>query len=171
MLNDIRLLMLIVDVILLGNFHRHLNNKSRQIIDMNHHKNIQKSKTKVNRMILFNGLLYVFSHLPEFVVTLLLVVYSKKISNLCQYNFSCDLVSEEAEFFCLISIVCQFYIFKIFDKNFKTSFQDLKHQLLSVVICKKFKFTQVRTMQIMDTSTNDTELKNLANLIGNGLIN
>jgi len=107
-LNDILLVILnlIVDVVLLRNFHRHLDNKLRQIVDMDQHKNIQKSKTKVNRMILFNGLLYVFSHLPEFVVTLLLVVYSKKISNLCQYNFSCDLVSEEAEFFCLISIVC-----------------------------------------------------------------
>jgi hypothetical protein len=170
-LNDILLVILnlIIDVILLGNFHRHLNNKLRQIIDMDHHKNIQKSKTKVNRMILFNGLLYVFSHLPEFVVTLLLVVYSKKISNLCQYNFSCDLVSEEAEFFCLISIVCQFYIFKVFDKNFKENFRDLKHQLLSMLTCKKFKLTQDRTTKLY-TSTNDIELKKLANLIGNGLI-
>jgi hypothetical protein len=132
-LNDILLVILnlIVDIVLLRNFHRHLDKKSRQIIDMDHHKNIQKSKTKVNRMILFNGLLYVFSHLPEFVATLLLVVYSKKISNLCQYNFSCDLVSEEAEFFCLISVVCQFYIFKVFDKNFKESLCDLKQRFFS----------------------------------------
>jgi hypothetical protein len=96
-LNDILLVILnlIVDAILLRNFHRHLDNKSRHIIDMDHHKNIQKSKKKLNRMIFFNGLLYVFSHLPEFVTTLLLVIYSRDISRFCNFNFSCDLVSEK----------------------------------------------------------------------------
>ena len=130
-LNDILLVILnlIVDAILLRNFHRHLDNKSRHIIDMDHHKNIQKSKKKLNRMIFFNGPLYVFSDLPEFVTTLLLVIYSRDISRFCNFNFSCDLVSEEAEFFSLVSIVCQFYIFKVFDKNFKASLQDVKERI------------------------------------------
>ena len=59
-------------------------------------------------------------------MTLLLIVYSRKISNFCFNKFSCDLLNEEAEFFGLISIVGQFYVFKNFDKHFKRSFEQIK---------------------------------------------
>jgi len=60
--------------------------------------------------------------------------------------------------------VCQFYIFKVFDKNFKASFRDLKQRIFA---CEKFVNTR-KTPN--DSSTNAIELKNLANLIGIGLI-
>jgi hypothetical protein len=137
-LNDILfvLINLIVDLILVRKCHKYLNKKMLYITDVDHRKSTEKSRKQLNRMIFYNGLLYVFSHLPEFVTTLLLVIYSKKISNYCQYNFSCDLVSEEADVFSLISIVCQFYIFKVFDKNFKISFLDLRQKFLSAITCK-----------------------------------
>jgi len=167
-LNDILLVVLnlIVDLVLLRQFHRHLDRKARHIIDMDQRKNIQKSKKKLNRMIFFNGLIYVFAHVPEFVTTLLLVVYARRVAQFCEFNFSCDLVSEEAECFSLISIVCQFYIFKVFDKNFKASFCDLRERFFLAVTCKK---TQV-VVASRATPTNVSELRNLANLIGNGLI-
>ena len=114
-------------------------------------------------MILFNSFIYIVSHLPEFLVTLLLIVYSKKISNFCNDKFSCDLLNEEAEFFCLISIVCQFYVFKIFDKNFKRSFEELKSNLFNFNDRRKNNQDERQPQQII-------ELKNLNNLIGNGVI-
>ena len=80
-----------------------------------------------------NSFIYVLSHLPEFVVTLLLIVYSREILNFCNFYLSCDMINEEAEFFGLISILGQFYIFLIFDKNFCSSFNDLKRKLIGNV--------------------------------------
>jgi hypothetical protein len=60
--------------------------------------------------------------------------------------------------------VCQFYIFKVFDKNFKASLQDVKHRIFA-----RKKLINARKSP-NDSSTNAIELKNLANLIGNGLI-
>jgi hypothetical protein len=124
-LNDILLVILnlIVDAILLRNFHRHLDNKSRHIIDMDHHKNIQKSKKKLNRMIFFNGLLYVFSHLPEFVTTLLLVIYSRDISRFCNFNFSCDLVSEKRNSLALSQLCVNFIFLRFLIKILKQAYK------------------------------------------------
>ena len=135
-----------------------------QISDVMQRHEIEKCKKSVNRMILFNSLIYILSHLPEFTITLLLIVYAEKISNFCQNKFSCDLLNEEAEFFGLISIVCQFYVFKIFDKNFNTSFAHLKSLLGNLIYRKK------ETMKIPLTLQENLELKNLKNLIGNGII-
>lgn len=170
-INDILLVVLnlIVDIILLKNFHQHLDNKTRHIIDMDQHKNIKKSKKKINRMICLNSLLYVVSHLPEFLVTLLLVVFAKSVAKFCHFNFSCHLMGEEAEFFSLVSIVCQFFIFKVFDKNFKASCKDLKERFFSRLFCDQAKKVGGQTQQ-NNSAGKVVELKNLTNLIGNGLI-
>ena len=166
-LNDILLVILniLIDCILLVKFHKYLDKKSVHVVDLDHHKNIQKSKTNINRMIFCNSILYITSHLPEFATVILLIVDSQKISKFCQYNYSCDLISEESEFFGLISIVFQFYIFKIFDKNFKTSFQDLKSRL-----CQKRSKNTTNPSPSPNLFSNNTELINLKNLIGNGII-
>ena len=117
-------------------------------------------------MILFNSFIYVLSHLPEFIITLLLIIYSKNISNFCKNKFSCDLLNEEAEFFGLISIVCQFYVFKIFDKNFKRSFNGLKSNVYYFLLRKERKMEAETSSVIQE----NLELKNLNNLIGNGFI-
>jgi len=113
-----------VDLILLTKFTSHMNRKLKHINDEAQHKVIHKSKKNINRMIFFNSLIYIVSHLPEFAMTLLLIVYAEKIANYCNNKFSCDLLNEQAEVFCLISIVCQFYVFKFFDKNFRKSFKE-----------------------------------------------
>ena len=130
-LNDILFVILniIVDLILLIKFKKIIDSKLRQISDLAHYKLIEKSKKNLNRMILLNSFIYIFSHLPEFVMTLLLIIYSKKILNFCKNEFSCDLLNEEAEVFGLISIVCQFYVFKIFDKHFRRSIEEIKSNI------------------------------------------
>ena len=163
-LNDILFVFLnvLVDLILIRKFKRHLNKKLDQIVDLNQHKLIEKSKKNLNRMILCNSFIYVISHLPEFITTILLIVYSKTILNFCNYFLSCDLINEEAEFFGLISIVGQFFIFKVFDKNFRSSFNDLKN---------KFACLAQKKIENEITVTTSFELKNLRELIGDGRIN
>ena len=131
LLNDILFVFLnvCVDLILIKKFKYYLDKKLIHVVDIDHHKQIEKSKKNVNRMIFWNSLIYVGSHLPEFASTLALIVFARKIANFCSNNLSCDLINEEAEFFSLISMVCQFFIFKIYDKNFKSSFFDLKSRI------------------------------------------
>jgi hypothetical protein len=163
-LNDVLFLILnfFIDIILLIKFKRHMNRKLGQINDSAQHKVIEKSKKNVNRMIFFNSLIYIVSHLPEFVITLILIIYARKISAFCKEKISCDLLNEEAEFFSLISMVCQFYVFKIFDNNFRSSFDDIKKSLYSLISRKKTKANSSVQHQ-------NLELHNLKNLIGNGL--
>ena len=78
-------------------------------------------KHKVNKMILTNGLLYFVSHVPEFVVTLLLIAYAKTLEFYCLRFFSCVELSEMAQACILWSISLQFFVFKHFDKNFNQS--------------------------------------------------
>ena len=117
-------------------------------------------------MIFFNSLLYIVSHVPEFFVTILLIIYSKKISKFCNYIFSCELISEESDFFSLLSISCQFYVFLLFDKNFSSSFSNIKSRL------GLFFFKKCFPNQTLPSNrpSNNIELKNLNKLIGNGII-
>ena len=140
-----------------------MNRKLKHINDVAQRKVIHKSKKNINRMILVNSLIYIVSHLPEFVMTLLLFVYSTKMTNFCNNKFSCDFLNEIAEFFGLISIVCQFYVFKIYDKNFKKSFSQIYSNFGNI-------FSNRKTVQNIYDSNFDAELINLKNLIGNGLI-
>ncbi len=132
LLNDVCMIFLnvCIDVILIRKFRNYLDKKSVHVVDVDHHKNIETTKKRLNRMVFCNCFLYIISHLPEFIVTLSLILFSGRIAKFCKFNFSCDLLNEEAEFFGLISMVCQFYIYKVFDKNFRASFEHLKEAIL-----------------------------------------
>jgi hypothetical protein len=151
----------LIDLILLVKYKHHMNRKLKHINDVAQRKVIHKSKKNINRMILVNSLIYIVSHLPEFVMTILLFVYSTKLKNFCNNKFSCGSLNEEAEFFGLISIVCQFYVFKIYDKNFKNSFSQISYNFVKIFSTKK-------KVEIINDQTFDAELINLKNLIGNG---
>jgi hypothetical protein len=72
------------------------------------------------------------------------------------------LINEEAEFFGLVSIVGQFYIFLIFDKNFSSSFNDLKLKLMGNV--------QKGDKNEITIEMKTLDLKNIRELIGDGRI-
>ena len=172
-LNDIVLVVfnILVDILLLLNFHKHMKNKARYVIDMDHHKAIQNSKKNINRMVFANSLIYIVSHLPEFLATLLLIVHTRKIARFCAFKLSCDLLNEEASCFALISIVCQFYIFLVFNRSFSESFRDLKERFWTCVCCgKRQNKAETSTALNSKREISSLELKNLNNLIGNGLI-
>ena len=83
-------------------------------------------KNKLNKMIITNGTLFFMAHIPEFIVTLI-VLFRTSIDfvSLCFYAFDCNHLIEMAQVFHFISISFQFFIFLIFDSNFKKSFADL----------------------------------------------
>ena len=85
-------------------------------------------KNKLNKMIITNGTLYFFSHIPEFVVTLILSFYNSiDFVQFCADAFDCSILIDMAQTFHFISIGFQFFVFLIFDHNFKNSFGEFLH--------------------------------------------
>jgi hypothetical protein len=82
-------------------------------------------KEKINKMIFFNGLFYFVSHFPEFLVTLLLIIFRKTLEHHCFTLFSCVDLIEISQSLNFVMIFSQFFLFKKFDKNFNDSFQNL----------------------------------------------
>ena len=73
-------------------------------------------------MVLINSLIHVFFYLPGFVTALLLIVFSEQVNMFEDYNFSSNLINEEAETLNLVSIALQFYILVYFNNSFYCSF-------------------------------------------------
>ena len=124
------LLNIVIDASLLNNYTHDINKKLH--MDFNHNKieELKKKKKKVTKMVIIYGALFFVSHAPEFVTTLMLIVFANRLVRFCIEKMTCDLINEEAEFFNLISIACNFYIFRVFDKNFKESVRDLENRLI-----------------------------------------
>jgi hypothetical protein len=72
---------------------------------------------------------FFISHMPEFIISILLLSFRDKIIDFCTNQVPCDLLNEEAQFFNLISIMCTFFLLLIFDRNFKESFHSRVKQL------------------------------------------
>jgi hypothetical protein len=82
-------------------------------------------KTRLNKMIITNAGLFFISHIPEFVVTLLLIIFKNTLLEFCSSSFSCFELIEMAQTFHFIFIGFQFFIFLRFDGNFLNSFRDI----------------------------------------------
>ena len=129
LLNNVAFLFLsvIIDVVMI----RFSNSLIRQKRHLNspHLTDAIKFKEELNKMILVNGTLYFFSHIPEFVVTLLLIGFKQRFASFCYVGFSCSELIEMAQKIHLVPIAGQFFIFYHFDHNFIQSFDDLKKRL------------------------------------------
>lgn len=91
-----------------------------------------KLKEKINKIIFTNGLLFFLSHLPEFVVTFLLIVFGNVLERYCMYLFSCVEFIEMAQVFSFFSFSLQFFAFKHFDRNFADSFENLMRRIFKL---------------------------------------
>ena len=136
-LNDIVIFLLniLIDVCLYRRFRDHLEDKIRvkgHFLTSEHHDELKSKQTRLNKMIVLNGIVYFIGHFPEFLTTLLLIIFSKKISNFCFYQFSCDLFNENASFFNVFSISFQFLLFLCFDQNFHTGFLELLRRFFKI---------------------------------------
>ena len=125
-----------LDVFLFRNYNlqlkkkAHMHTLSSQQHDVNFKENIKKKKQSFNRMLILSAIVYIISHVPETVSSLLLIVFAKRISDFCFSLHSCDLINEEASVFSLFSIVGQLYVFVNFDLNINKSFHDIKRRLI-----------------------------------------
>ncbi len=140
--NDILffVLNLVIDSLLLKFFNRDMQRKLRMRSPTLDSADLLKKKKKVNRMVFTNGFIIFVTHMPEFVVTLMLLVFRNRIANFCTYKLPCDLIDEEAQSLSLVSTVAQCFVFVKFDKNFRESFLDLYAKLI-------FKLSNLKIMK------------------------
>ena len=108
------------------NNNNNTSNNPLQIHEDAHLIQALKLKEKINKMIINNGLLFFISHFPDFIVTILLLIYSNQLEYACFFVISCIDLSDMAQVFNFFSITCQFFIFIRFDKNFRLSLKSLR---------------------------------------------
>jgi len=119
---------IVIDIFLVKFSNETLKKKISMLTDQDHINEALKHRDKINRMVVFNGLLYFLAHAPEFTVTLLVYIFKKELNEFCVFYFSCTEIIELSESFSLVSISLQFFIFKHFDNNFGHSFIEIKRR-------------------------------------------
>jgi hypothetical protein len=125
-INNVLFLILnvIIDIFLIRFSNEMLERKRKVITDKKHLEEAIKYKEKVNKMAVTNGSIFLLSHMPEFIVTLLVVILKKNLSFFCYYYFTCTELIDIAESFSVISMSLCFFVYMKFDRNFKESFFD-----------------------------------------------
>ena len=119
-----------VDILLFNYTKKNLQRKETLFHDSEKLSQAIKLKEKVNKMVIANGSLYFVSHFPEFCVTIVLLVFNKKIASFCYHSISCTDLIEITQVSGLISVGLQIFIFIKFDRNFAESISDLKTRLI-----------------------------------------
>ena len=123
-----------IDIKLIRFANENYRNKKHLIHDPKHLQEALEFKEKIRKLIVINGIVYFFSHVPEFVSTLLLIIFKKQMEDFCFTYFSCTDLNQIFESFSFIGIALQMFIFKHFDQNFSHSFKDLKKYALKSFI-------------------------------------
>jgi hypothetical protein len=124
-LNNILFLFLsvIIDVLMIRFSSKIIAEK--RALNCPHLKEAIEFKARLNKMIITNASLFFISHIPEFVVTLLLIIFHSTLLDFCFNVFSCFELIEMAQTFHFISIGFQFFISLKFDRNFLNSFLEI----------------------------------------------
>ena len=127
-LNNILFLFIsvVIDICLIRFANQSFEHKTELFHDKKHLEEALNHKKKIKKLIITNGFLFFISHILEFVVTLLLIIFKEKLKRFCFTYFSCTDIIEIFETFSLIGICLQFFVYKHFDHNFTRSFKDLK---------------------------------------------
>ena len=107
--------------------------EKKRSLNCPHLSDAVKLKEKLNKMIITNGTLFFVAHFPEFLVTILLIIYEVKLEIFCRNYFTCSDLIEMAQVFHLFSIGLQFFILHHFDRNISESFANK----MSVLLYKK----------------------------------
>ena len=73
----------IYENILLKYFNAEIDHKISLRNPKSNNNDLLNKKKKVNKMVIANGIVFFISHLPDFIVTILILSFKKKISNFC----------------------------------------------------------------------------------------
>ena len=99
--------------------------KTHLVTDKAKIEEAQKMTDKITKMVIINSIFFFISHFPEFLTTILMMIFNEKAKKFCFYMFSCKKIIEMSQVFCLISVSLQMFLFIGFDKNYKLSIIDL----------------------------------------------
>ena len=121
---------LVIDIMLIKFTYKNLERKRNLTNEAGILKEAAKFKKKVNKMIITNGILYSLSHFPQFLVTLMLFIFKKRLPDYCLVYFPCNDFLEIIQTCNLISMGFQFFIYYIFDKNICESFHCIKERAI-----------------------------------------
>jgi hypothetical protein len=83
----------------------------------------EKKRKRILKMIIINGIIFTLSHLPEFVTSILLLIFKNNLS-ICKI-IECEVLNECAEFFIYFSIISQLSINNNFNSLFKESLRNI----------------------------------------------
>ena len=119
----------IIDLFMIKFAQENFQRKKEIFHDQKHLDEALMLKRNVKKLIITNGIIFFLSHVPEFILTLLLILFKNRLANFCFYFISCFELIEIFESFSLISISFQFFVFKHFDHNFILSITDLKKKI------------------------------------------
>ena len=118
---------IIIDVCLIQSMKQFVARKRRLFanVETNELNQAIKLQEKVTRMIIYNSLLFVVSHLPEFAISTLMLAFEKKMGFTCQFDIMCEEFIPIGQVFNFFSISFQILVFKRFDKNFRKSLNNI----------------------------------------------
>ena len=118
------ILSLVLDILMIRYSSKVIEKK--KALNCPHLEEALKLKTKLNKMIITNGILFFISHLPEFIVTVVFIFSKSYILSLfCTLAYHCSDLLKTAQSFFFLSIAFQIFIFLKFDKNFQKSICDI----------------------------------------------
>jgi hypothetical protein len=126
---------LVIDLCLLHNSSKNLKNKIKLTKDKQNLSAAIKSKKKINRMVLIDGILFLIAYTPEFLTRVLLMIFEQRISVFCYVYVSCKELKDVAEFFTFLFISFQFFVYKKFNSNIDYKFNILKKRFLARFFC------------------------------------
>ena len=134
--NDVLFFVLnvVLDVYLFVLFEREIKSK-KKLLSMRLDE-LDKKQEDLTKMLLVSGALFFVAHFPELMSTVMLVVYARQLANFCMYKYSCDLLNEDAQFFCLVSMALQFFVYIRFNAKIRHSFFEIKARACGVSLFK-----------------------------------
>ena len=89
-----------------------------------------KSNKRISHLVLVNGIVFVISYFPEFILRIFFFYYTSYLYVFCFTFISCKKIVEFGEIFNYVSIDLQFFLFLHFNKTFNEKFQKMKANLL-----------------------------------------
>ena len=119
----------IIDICMIRFVEKNFEHKKELFHDKKHLSEALEHKKKIRKLIITNGFLFFVSHMPEFVATLMLIVFSKELKHFCFFYFSCTEMNELFEVFGFIGTSVQFFVYKHFDRNFSESYKEVRGKL------------------------------------------
>jgi hypothetical protein len=134
---------ILFDVLLIINLKELVENRKIMVENLNETEE-EKKKKKLTKMVIINNIIYFFSHMPEFLLTIILIVFQQKLDNIiCHTDFKCDKMNEFTQVFIFISINSQLFINSNFNKVFNDSYRNIILKLRSKLSISKSSQTNV----------------------------